>query len=156
VKGKESYGRPVWPPRLGKQKPGKLPPPFIVGVDTCKEVLYARLQIPTPGPGYVHVPVGRPLYWFQMVTAERRVADYSKPTPIYKWVLVTQGRRNEAGDARNYAYAALKGLEQMTAFRLSTEEKRVREMAEAKASGTARPKTIFMPKPMVSDDPYLS
>jgi phage terminase large subunit GpA-like protein len=132
TKGKEGYGRPVWPFRLGKQKPGKLPPPHIVGVDTAKEIVYARLKIAAPGPGFCHFPVGRPIEYFEGLTSEVRVADYSKPVPVYEWRKKTAGIRNEPLDARDYAYAALKGLEHLTGFRLNAECARLRELAEAR------------------------
>jgi phage terminase large subunit GpA-like protein len=156
IKGKEGYGRLVWPLKLGRQK-GKLPPPFIVGVDTAKEIVYSRLKIDTPGPGYCHFRTGTPIDYFEMLTSEIRVADYSRAVPVYAWKKKSDGDRNEALDDRVYNYAGLKGLETMTAFKLNRECQKLRDMAEALRTGTKRTFSMFTPSaPMVADDPYLS
>lgn len=158
VRGKDGYGRAVWPVKLGKQK-GKLPPPFLIGVDTIKEVVYSRLRQDPPGPGSCHFPKGdRDLYYFEMLLAERRVADYSKPIPTYSWKKISESARNEALDCRNYAYACTQGLKLMKAFHLNRECVKLRELAEAKRTGIARPVVSLFRAPQVvlPDDPYLS
>lgn len=157
IKGHEGQTRPVWPPRLGKQR-GKLPPPFSVGVDAGKEIVYSRLKIANPGPGFCHFPVGRDLDYFEMLTSEVRVPDYTGPVPKYQWRKKTAGARNEALDARNYAYAALQGLVMTSNFRLNREVERLKELAEAKISGRQRPTIAVLmrpPKQETPSDPYL-
>lgn len=81
---------------------------YIVGVDEAKRLLYARLRLREPGPGYCHFPIGEAHEeeYFRQLTAERRVIRYSKGFPRAEWVLPS-GRRNEALDCRVYATAAL-------------------------------------------------
>lgn len=158
IKGKEGQDRPVWPSKLGKQR-GKLPPPFIVGVDAGKEIIYSRLKIAVPGPGFCHFPVGRDRDYFDELTSEIRVPDYTGPVPKYQWKLKVVGQENHSLDARNYGYAALKGLEMLSSFRLNREVEKLRELAEAKISGKARPTIASLMKPQKSTeptDPYLS
>jgi phage terminase large subunit GpA-like protein len=81
---------------------------FLVGVDTAKRDVYARLRIREPGPGYCHFPKTRGHDYFRMLTAETLKVRYHRGHPTYYWYL-PPGRRNEALDCRAYAYAALHG-----------------------------------------------
>jgi len=76
-----------------------------VGVDTTKELVYARLKIQTEGDGYCHFPDGRGEEFFRMLTAEKKMTKYFKGRPRAEWVKMRQ--RNEALDCRVYATAAL-------------------------------------------------
>ncbi len=129
--------RPLWPTRRSKQK-GKYPPPTIVGVDAAKELVYARLKIKEPGPGCCHFPVDRDRYYFDMLTAEVRVPDYTGPVPKFTWKKKTVGARNEGLDTRGYAVAALDGLMKQTAFRLNGEVARFQRLAESKGEPVKR------------------
>lgn len=77
----------------------------IVGVDEAKSILFRRLQLQKPGPGYCHFPDDRDAEYFAQLTAEKLVTRYSKGRPVREWVKTRE--RNEALDKRNYAYAAL-------------------------------------------------
>ena len=80
--------------------------PHLVGVDEAKLILYRRLsRVTRPGPGYVHVPTGRPQEWFDQLTAEQLV---TRANGGREWQKIRP--RNEALDCRVYAYAALKLL----------------------------------------------
>lgn len=80
---------------------------FVVGADTAKELLlFSRLKIATPGPGYCHFPAAYPDAWFAMLTAEKRVLTYSHGQPVHRWVC-PKGTRNEALDLRVYGLATL-------------------------------------------------
>lgn len=160
TKGHEGQDRPIWPTKLGKQR-GKLPPPFSIGVDTCKEIIYSRLKIDRPGPGFCHFPVGRHEDYFEMLLSEVRFPDYSGPVPKYEWRKKSAGIRNEALDARNLAYAAVLGLTMMTSFRLNREVDKLRELAEAnRPGGKQRPSILSLlqptnTKPTEPQDPWL-
>ena len=158
IKGREGHHRPIWPSKIGKQR-GKLPPPFIVGVDAGKEIIYSRLKIASPGPGFCHFPVGRDRDYFDELTSEVRVPDYSGPIPRYQWRLRSAGSSNHALDARNYAYAALQGLQMLSSFRLNREVENLRALAESKLpGGKPRPTILSLmrsPKPIEPSDPYL-
>jgi phage terminase large subunit GpA-like protein len=78
----------------------------VVGVDEAKLTLYRRIaKVTKPGPGYVHVPVGRDEEWFAQLTAEQLMP---RANGVREWVKLRP--RNEALDCRIYAYAALKLL----------------------------------------------
>jgi phage terminase large subunit GpA-like protein len=96
--GKAIVGRP------SKNNIGKIPL-YPVGVDTAKELHYARLKIEEPSPGYCHFPVGRDDEYFKQLTAEKQMLKYSKGFPSRVWVKTRT--RNEALDVRVYAIAAL-------------------------------------------------
>jgi phage terminase large subunit GpA-like protein len=108
-----TLGRPgsraIWPRRPGKPK-GVKSPEFVIGVDSAKENIYARLRLATPGPGFLHFPKGRDRDYFEQLTSEIRVPDYTGPIPKFVWRKKLAGARNEALDCRVYAYAALCGL----------------------------------------------
>jgi phage terminase large subunit GpA-like protein len=77
---------------------------FPCGVDSAKELLYSRLKIVEPGPGYCHFPP-RPDEYFKQLTAEKLVTRYHKGFARREWVKVRS--RNEALDCRVYAMGAL-------------------------------------------------
>lgn len=86
---------------------------FPVGVDTGKELVYARLNLPEPGqPGYSHFPKGRGYdsVYFAGLTSEKRVVRMVQGRPRLYWIKRTSGARNEPLDLRVYATAALELL----------------------------------------------
>jgi phage terminase large subunit GpA-like protein len=108
IKGRGGMGVPIWPRRSSRNNKGKVPL-FIVGVDSCKESIYARLRLKEPGPGYCHFPLDRDAEWFRQLTAEKITTRYHKGHPIREWIKKSHDR-NEALDARVYSLAALHGL----------------------------------------------
>jgi phage terminase large subunit GpA-like protein len=109
IKGATGVGRPIVsaaiPRRTGRnRRPVDL---FIVGVDEAKGLIYSRLKLQEPGPGYCHFPA-RPEYdeeHFAQLTAEKIVTRYQRGFPKREWVKTRP--RNEALDCRVYALAAL-------------------------------------------------
>ncbi len=79
---------------------------FTIGTDTAKQMIYSRLKIHQPGPGYCHFPADYPEEYFKQLTAERIQTKFVNGHPTRVWVL-TKGRRNEALDCRVYGLAAL-------------------------------------------------
>lgn len=76
-----------------------------VGTDTAKHLLYGRLRLAQPGPGYVHLPASlKTTDEFEQLTAERLATSYVKGHPRLTW-FKPNGRRNEALDCAVYAYA---------------------------------------------------
>lgn len=106
IAGKAVLGKPTdqdvnW--RGQKLKRGvKLWP---IGTDTAKAVIYGRLRLAEPGPGYVHLPKHLDGDVFEQLTAERLVTRYIKGHPRLEWVKPA-GKRNEALDGAVYALAA--------------------------------------------------
>jgi len=102
VKGKGGEGQPI-AGRPNKQNVGKCPL-FPVGVDTVKDLIFARLRIHEPGPGYVHFSDGLNDEYFKQLTAEKIVTRYTKG---FKRRMFEKIRpRNEALDCMVYGIAA--------------------------------------------------
>ena len=79
---------------------------FTVYVDEAKKTIMRNLGVIEPGPGHCHFPKGRDAEYFAQLTAEKLVTRYRKGFPFREWHKTRP--RNEALDARVYAYAALK------------------------------------------------
>lgn len=79
-------------------------PLYRLGVDRIKRVIYERLGIAEPGPGYIHVPEElSESYWLQL-TAEVPTSYVDKGRKVTRWRKVRN--RNEALDCAVYALAA--------------------------------------------------
>lgn len=105
IKGAGGHGRPaVAKPTRNNSAGVRL---FVLGVDTLKELVYSRLKIAEPGPGYCHFPVERDVAFFAQLTAEKLITIYYKGKETRKWVVKNEHIRNEALDCRVYAMAAL-------------------------------------------------
>jgi phage terminase large subunit GpA-like protein len=103
-KGIAGGGKPL-AGKLHKLRTGALLCP--VGVDTAKELLWARLRMVEAGPGYCHFP-RRPEHneeYFAQLTAEKMTTKYHHGFPVKVWIKTRP--RNEALDCRVYAMAAL-------------------------------------------------
>ena len=74
---------------------------------TGKDVVYSRLRIQKPGPGYIHFPIGGAFdaEYFAQLTSEAVQTRFKEGRPYRVWVL-PDGRRNEALDTAVYALAA--------------------------------------------------
>ena len=103
IKGMGGEGKPqVGKPSKNNRQGVKL---FPIGVDGIKELVYSRLKIRSPGPGYCSFPEGRGDEYFAQLTAEKMVTRFHKGYKRREW---QQRRpRNEALDCRVYAIAAL-------------------------------------------------
>jgi phage terminase large subunit GpA-like protein len=103
IKGMGGEGKPiVGKPSKNNRQSVRL---FPVGVDGVKEMIYSRLKIRSPGPGFCHFPEGRPDEFFAQLSAEKMVTRYRKGYKRREWVQTRP--RNEALDCRVYAIAAL-------------------------------------------------
>lgn len=79
-------------------------PLYRLGVDRIKRVIYERLNIPTAGPGYVHIPEElSDEYWAQL-TAESPETVVERGQQVTRWR--KHRERNEALDCAVYALAA--------------------------------------------------
>ena len=110
VKGSSTYGKPVALfPRKRNHKGVYLTE---VGTDTAKDLLFQRLAIFTPGPGYWHWPI-RECFdetYFKQLTAEERIKKWVQGQPRYVWD--AKGRRQEPWDCSVYSLAAVRILQQ--------------------------------------------
>ena len=100
-------GPPVWPKRPSKNNSGRLPL-FLVGVDAAKDVVFGRLKVNQPGPGFCHFPAHYDDEYFHQLAAERVITRYRKGIPFREYIRVR--KRNEALDLRVYSYAAFVSL----------------------------------------------
>ncbi|MCU1324661.1 MAG: phage terminase GpA [Bryobacterales bacterium] len=101
---------PIWPKKPGRTKATKSPI-FTIGVDSIKENIYARLRLADPGPGFLHFSKGHnDRNYFDQLTSEIRIPNYTGPIAKFEWRKKTAGARNEILDCRGGSYAALQGL----------------------------------------------
>jgi phage terminase large subunit GpA-like protein len=79
---------------------------FLLGTDTLKDSLFARLGLLLPGPRYVHFPNHLPDDYFEQLAAEVARTKWinRRAHRVYE---LRRGRRNEALDCWVYALAAL-------------------------------------------------
>jgi len=108
LKGIGGYGRPLVtkPTRSNVEKVNL----YGVGVDTAKELIYARLSIKNPGPGYMHFSTDNSLDYFKQLTSEKRVVSIVNGRKVLRWVLKKKQKNNEVLDINNYIFAAYKIL----------------------------------------------
>lgn len=109
IKGRGGEGIPIVgnPSRKRAGKKTKRPVDvYIVGVDQAKAIIYKRLQMEAPGPGYPHFPAGRSADYFRGLTCEKMRVRYVKGMPKREWFKPDKAR-NEPLDCRVYAFAAL-------------------------------------------------
>ena len=104
VKGSSLAGRPlVERPSIHNRYRVKL---FLLCVDTGKDIVLSRLRIPSPGPGYVHLPEWADEEYLAQLTAEKAIRKYVKGRgAVREWVKLRE--RNEALDLEVYCLAAL-------------------------------------------------
>lgn len=77
---------------------------FPVGVDTAKDLLFARLKNQNPGPGYIHFHHELSDEYFKQLTAEKVVTKFNKGFKRRGYVKTRS--RNEALDCYVYSMAA--------------------------------------------------
>lgn len=81
--------------------------PEPIGVDQAKALVYSRLRLSKPGPGYCHFPANATydVEYFEQLTAEMLVSKMVKGRRVLEWV--ARRPRNEGLDCRVLALAAL-------------------------------------------------
>ncbi len=79
-----------------------------VGVDTAKDLIFARLQVEEFGPGHIHFARDLDNDWFRQLTAEQKVRKQIKGQTVLYWKKIRA--RNEALDCAVYASAAFSSL----------------------------------------------
>lgn len=75
---------------------------WYVGTDTAKDLVYGRLLVTQPGPGYVHFTKELPDAFYKQLTAESRMPTKTARGLEYRWVNVKRAR-NEVLDCTVYA-----------------------------------------------------
>jgi phage terminase large subunit GpA-like protein len=110
VKGASTPGRALVSKPTTLQKPGGKVRLYIVGTETAKDTVSARLAVAEPGPGYCHFPAERTdgvrTYYgeahFKQLRSERPVVR----SGVRRWEKIKASARNEALDCRVYGTAA--------------------------------------------------
>lgn len=112
IKGESKYGQPVkgraalqdvnWRGLIIKNGV-KL---WHVGTDTAKDLLFGRLKVTQPGPGYVHFSRDLPDDYYEQLTSEARVMQRTHQGEAHRWTKVRNNARNEDLDATVYAIFA--------------------------------------------------
>lgn len=103
-----SGNRPIFPPRASYSYTDKKF--YAIGVDTAKDLIYARLKYTQVGPGYVHFPDSCTMDYFAQLAAERKVLKNTGGVTHWVWKKKRQDMPNECLDTFCYALAARTGL----------------------------------------------
>lgn len=136
TKGVAGRGKPII------QKPGTVTHkrkrrPWLIGTDTVKDAIAARLRSKVPGPESVRFSHTLPSEFYDQLTSEKRTRDFVGGQIVYKWVL-QEGRRNEGLDLAGECLAALHGLGVMTVASLGTLAQRRAEKRQAAAPSVTK------------------
>jgi phage terminase large subunit GpA-like protein len=107
IEGLAGEGKAIWPRRPSKKNVGRVNL-YLVGVDSAKDLLFARLKLKPPGPGSFHFNSNCDAEFFAQLTSERVITRYSRGFPRRSWVKTRA--RNEVLDTFVYAIAAFSGL----------------------------------------------
>jgi phage terminase large subunit GpA-like protein len=88
---------------------------YMLGVDGCKEMLYHRTKIDTPGSKYLNFPQGLDLTYFQGFCGEVQVKKHRGGQVYFAWEKLPGIHNNEPLDCALYSLAAahLAGLTRM-------------------------------------------
>jgi phage terminase large subunit GpA-like protein len=99
-----------------------------IGTDNAKALIYARMRVDRPGPGYVHFSSKLDGSFYEQITAEKLVTRYHKGRPKLEWIKPA-AKRNEALDIAVYALAAayFLGIHRYTDVHWSRLESHVRQ-----------------------------
>jgi len=154
VKGSPIAGSPV-ASSLRRSNRFKAPS-FLVGTDTAKGLIFSRLKLPHPGPGYSHFPgvdCGYDESYYSGLTSEELRVTIRKGFSIREWHKVKA--RNEPLDCRVYAFAMLKYLNPNWAALVKGQGIRVQPLATS-AMHTAEERGVVTPPtaaPVVTPPP---
>lgn len=105
-RGLSHYGKPIVNfPRTKNDNGVYL---VTVGTDTAKDLLWNRLKVTDPGPGYWHFPVSEDFdeTYFNQLTAQRRIRKITRGQERYVWD--GGGRRDEAWDCSVLSLVAMR------------------------------------------------
>lgn len=86
---------------------------FLVGTDTAKDIVFSRMRIKTPGPGYMHLPAWIDDEYLEQLTSEKAIRKYLRGRGTVREYVKTR-ERNEALDLEVYCLATIYTLGQHT------------------------------------------
>lgn len=132
IKGHSQAGKPIamWP-RKPNSKGVYL---VMIGTDTAKEIVSARMSIHKVGSGYLHYPVNDEFdeTFFIHLTNERKKMVFRKGRRVVVWD--AGGRRNEPFDLEVYNLAAIRLLQQHFGVSLNAIEQSEKQKKQRKKS----------------------
>lgn len=132
LKGSTNPGAPLLPLKATKVTGGKL---YVCGVNGGMDRLYRRLQMATPGPGFIHLNEYATEAFLTQLLSMRRVLD--PKTSKRRWEK-NPNIPNEVPDAVNYAYLAFL-LGPVPVEQLAVEVDRVNEEGAAELIAATLP-----------------
>lgn len=107
---------------------------FSIGTDTAKDRIFARLKIPAPGPGFIHLPDWTEEEYLAQLTSEKAIRRYKRGRGVVREYVKTRAR-NEALDLEVYNLAALYVLGGATLRKLGELAKAMEEPPEEPPAG---------------------
>jgi phage terminase large subunit GpA-like protein len=113
---------------------------FTIGTDTAKDRIFARMKIPAPAPGFMHLPEWIEDEYLEQLTSEKAVRRYRKGRGAVREYVKTRDR-NEALDLEVYALAALYSLGNAKLRSLEELAKELSAPIAEKSSDPAKEKT---------------
>lgn len=122
---------------------------FTIGTDTAKDRIFARLKMPSPAPGFMHLPSWIEDEYLAQLTSEKAVRRYKKGAGTVREYIKTRAR-NEALDLEVYALAALYVLGQQTIRKLGELAAKLKEPPDETppgGSGSSGPRGSAPPRP---------
>lgn len=119
---------------------------FTIGTDTAKDRIFARMKIPAPGPGFMHLPDFIEDEYIAQLTAERAVRRYKKGRGTVREYIKTRAR-NEALDLEVYALAALCVLGPATIRKLGEMAEKLKTPPEEKPPSGNAPSNAGVTRP---------
>jgi len=106
TKGSNVAGKPIAPSKPSFNNKGNIPL-YIIGTDTAKEVVFTRLKIDKPGPGYYHFNQYADADYFEQLNSEKKVMKKVGGFYVPVWEEIPN-RRHEDLDCEVLNIAALR------------------------------------------------
>ncbi len=106
TKGSNIAGKPIAPKKPSFNNKGNIPL-YIIGTDTAKEVVFTRLKIDNPGPGYYHYNQYADQDYFEQLLSEKKVMKKVGGFYVPVWEEIPN-RRHEDLDCEVLNLAALR------------------------------------------------
>ena len=119
-----------------------------IGTNAAKDLLFNRLRIGQPGPGYVHISSEVEIEFFDQITSEQRVDVKTSRGIVQRWVKPTSNTRNEDLDC---TVMCLFGAHRLKLHQYTDAE--WRRLEEALCPPTADLFAAVVPEPLPPPEP---
>jgi phage terminase large subunit GpA-like protein len=111
TKGSSQAGRPLYTMSRGAKVGGVVL--LMVGTEGAKDLIFGRLRVDEPGPGFTHFPAWYPEEYFDGLTAEKAIITKSQGQEVKRWVRKRPGLANEPVDLAVLNLVAIRTLGQV-------------------------------------------